>query len=362
MPVPALRTSARLRLEDVHHLGLRFDRFLAAHDDVDARSELLLSIRTLPTPVAGVYSACFEKWAGLLRERSAITKTWRTLGRLCFGAGDETVLEVGLRFHKTYGVAVIPGSAQKGLVRRWLVRMASSDAADALLGKAPSIGDEGHAGSVTFHDALWVPGSEGLFSIDTITVHHPKYYQGRPGAAPTDWDSPTPISLLSAQGRFLFAIEGTEQSASIAMKVLGTALKFDGIGAKTLKGYGRFDVPDTDCVPVSESHVGLFSAERVRLATEANAVPAPTRLTVQTNLSRDPGRAVFKFVATVNKRRMGSETKDTDISIFPGDDDDARTAFRDGLILRLKKRDFLSVEVEVAIDGNMMTVIKVTKA
>ena len=78
---------------------------------------------------------------------------------------------------------------------------------------------------------------------DTITVHHPGYYQGN-HEAPSDWDSPRPIPFLSATGTYLIALaapnlDNAQHWIDANFEILGHALEEMGIGAKTSSGYGR---------------------------------------------------------------------------------------------------------------------------
>ena len=165
------------------------------------------------------------------------------------GLGAESVLEVSIGLHRTYGVPYIPGSALKGLAAAAAHKKLEDPAwrkigEDGKIGASHKIlfGDQESSGYVTFHDALWVPTGDKLpLDLDVMTVHHPDYYQGteRP---PADWDNPNPVAFLSAHGTYLLAATGPEEWADAAMAILKEALEKDGIGAKTAAGYGRMKV------------------------------------------------------------------------------------------------------------------------
>src|SRR5690606_31969101 len=64
------------------------------------------------------------------------------------------------------------------------------------------------AGLVTFHDALYVPGSiadNRPFAADVLTPHqqgkpnHPGYYDSSGAAFPNDYNSPVPVAFLTVR-------------------------------------------------------------------------------------------------------------------------------------------------------------------
>ena len=174
-----------------------------------------------------------------------------TLGRMVVGLGGEGVLETAITLHRTYGVPYIPGSALKGLAASYArLRLGAEWHQNTPNAKAYQIvfGQTEDAGYVTFYDALYVPGSghnsgrgpRALYP-DVLTVHHAAYYRGE-DAAPADWDSPNPVPLLAATGRYLIAVAGEsgwERWRDAAFEVLKLALSEEGVGAKTSSGYGR---------------------------------------------------------------------------------------------------------------------------
>lgn len=203
------------------------------------------------------YQRFFDRWRESLADCNAKIGEARTLGRMAVGLGGEGVLETAITLHRTYGVPYIPGSALKGLAasyarqhlgEQWWKDKKPTQAYEFVFGKTED------AGYVTFHDALYVPGSghktgnipRALYA-DVLTVHHPAYYRNE-DAAPADWDSPNPVSLLSATGDYLIALAaepGWEQWRDAAFEILKHALAEDGIGAKTSSGYGRMELKIT---------------------------------------------------------------------------------------------------------------------
>ena len=181
------------------------------------------------------YNRFFIRWQAALADlpqyEHVKTGVAAARGRLVVGLGAEGVLENAITLHRAYGVPYIPGSALKGLAAAYAHRrltnaewrkpplilepQAPFSAHEILFGSTRS------TGYVTFFDALYVPNSAAPnrpLLPDVLTVHHPKYYQGGNEAeAPADWDSPTPISFISATGRFLVALAGPAQWVDLSL-------------------------------------------------------------------------------------------------------------------------------------------------
>lgn len=236
-----------------------------------------------------VYQQAFDRWTESLPPATQ----WMDVpveGRMVIGLGTAGVLETGIALHHTYGVPWIPGTAVKGLAshycdRVWGNRDEPDEAAVTdeewkfrrrYAGEAcPEekrefwgryhqwlFGTTESAGYVTFHDA-WIDHrslspKSGLVR-DVMTPHHGDYYAGKTyqGAQrkgqripPTDFDNPNPITFLSVNGSFRFALSVADPDDAnqigllgLARQVLGEALRDWGAGGKTNSGYGRF-VPE----------------------------------------------------------------------------------------------------------------------
>jgi CRISPR-associated protein Cmr6 len=201
--------------------------------------------------VSAEYRRFFQRWKDSMVALGAQTAEATVAGRMVVGLGAESVLETSIALHRTYGVPYIPGSALKGLTAATAHKHQEDPEwrkvkEDGETGSSHLIlfGDQESSGYVTFHDALWIPEGDRLpLDLDVMTVHHPNYYQGKDGAPPADWDSPTPVAFVSARGRYLLALTGPVEWTEAAMKILVEALREDGIGAKTAAGYGRMSVP-----------------------------------------------------------------------------------------------------------------------
>lgn len=186
--------------------------------------------------VPACYAAAFERWKTWTEQPDILPFKACTQGPLAIGLGNASPYEVGLTLHHTYGVPFIPGSALKGLARRAALKNGVQETSDEF---QTIFGNTEEAGYVTFFDAWLDASSPPPLQLDTITVHHPKYY--RDGSVwPTDFDDPTPVAFLSVSPdlTFHFALQGPEAWVKRAAVYLRYGLKYLGVGAKTNAGYG----------------------------------------------------------------------------------------------------------------------------
>lgn len=236
-------------------------------------------------PISSLYSQFYDRWKQSLqdlRPNAAASDEstyvdWReatALGRLAVGLGAEGVLENAIALHRTYGVPYIPGSALKGLAAAFArQRLAGWEQASEPY--QVLFGDTTIAGYITFFDALYVPGSavpsgSSPLAPDVITVHHPKYYQG--GDAPADWDSPIPVSFVSATGSYLVALAGPKAWVDLAFQILEWALASMGVGAKTSSGYGRMQLGPSEAKVLEAKRIAEAARYQDELATFARLV------------------------------------------------------------------------------------------
>lgn len=159
----------------VQNPRLRFHRFLPCQGDDSARTAFLDSFAQIAASALQPYGAYYQRVCAVLAERGATCVHYEAASRLALGLGDETVTEIGIRLHHTYGVPVIPGAAQKGLCMRYAAAVfrLGAEQSKAVFGAG---GSTGQAGTVAFHDALWKPDSSP-FLVEVVTSHHPRYYQ-----------------------------------------------------------------------------------------------------------------------------------------------------------------------------------------
>ena len=242
---------------------------------------------TLATQViAPHYEHAFKRWKTGFSTRLDRTYDITMQRRLLVGSGNPSATEIGLTVHHTWGVPVIPGSSLKGLLAHYVETTygpaqpqldppSRSDGAmdrvdfqgvqwqDAKIKRGPGKtyralfgapeADETDAhkhldktatrGLVTFHDALYDPGSVSRrpFARDVLTPHQATYHKAAGTIAANDYDDPIPVNFLSVKPgtKFLIALNGPPKWTELAAALLQDALDEWGVGAKTSSGYGR---------------------------------------------------------------------------------------------------------------------------
>lgn len=242
MPIQSLRINpgplASLS-ERGANLSLWFQKYF--NREVSEPGQALMnSITNLPKQVDPVYVHYYNKWVARLGEIGSAIEIAATDGRMVVNLGADSVAEVSVALHHTYGTPFIPGTALKGLAAHYAnSNMGAAWKKDTAAFKA-IFGTGKTAGYVTFHDALLVPEDSNPQPLkkDVVTGHHQNYNKGD-NVPPADWDSPTIIPFISVHGKFLIAISGDEKARPVAMEILRLALLNEGIGAKTNSGYGR---------------------------------------------------------------------------------------------------------------------------
>lgn len=273
------------------HLGLAYDAW-APTEVVDGKVsddnrrpwlEKLAELAVSPD-----YARSFERWKASFSNAGDRLAELTLASRLLIGHGNASAIDVGLTVHHTWGVPVIPGSALKGLVAHYVdatygptesgkkpweqqgdervradyqgvtwnrrrIERGPGAVYRALFG-APDARDDAKmreqgfeagatAGLVTFHDALYVPGSladNKPFAADVLTVHQKGYYDSSGQNLPNDYDSPNPVAFLTVRPkcRLLLTLSGPSDWTELAARLLADALKNWGVGGKTAAGYG----------------------------------------------------------------------------------------------------------------------------
>ncbi len=228
---------------------------------------------------------CASRLMRLIDRRGGRSAVFTSESRFVTGLGRSHPVENGFAWHPTLGTPYLPGSSVKGLVRAWARLDAdplpSRETVERLLG------DRGAAGGVSFLDA--VPIAPVQLEADVMTPHYAGWTSTEP---PGDWRSPGPIPFLIAAAKtpFLFGIvpclAGTDDLRTV-MSWLCSALAWNGAGAKTAVGYGRFGRDDEKTAYLKQqlSDEDVKAEERMREEREARE--RVTRLAALTPIERE---------------------------------------------------------------------------
>lgn len=250
--------------------------------------------------VADDYRKSFNRWKTSFSPAIGDRVFELTLNsRLLVGHGNSAASDVGLTVHHTWGVPIIPGSALKGLLAHYVDATYGDDTDEArrkyrsvtwkgsriaqgpgevyrsLFGAPDAPDSNAFAGLVTFHDALYVPGSiagDTPFATDVLTVHQKDYYNSQGKSFPNDYDSPNPVGFITVHpgARFLLALSGPNDWTELAEKLLRNALMQWGVGGKTSAGYGRLG--DGQAAGVVAARRGITAANLPKAGDRIEAV------------------------------------------------------------------------------------------
>ena len=165
------------------------------------------------------------------------------------------IFEVGLNYDEILDVPYIPGSTIKGILRSRLYSLAGVDGGELF-------GDVGHEGYVIVSDAYPVSSRDGKLLIGDIV--NPHYYRGGEPVRSEYEVQPIPIKHLSVRDgvSFRFVI-GVDKGAGVsdvirerlgvgdAVELVSVLLFYSmrtGLGARSTKGYGVFEVEGFEVV------------------------------------------------------------------------------------------------------------------
>ncbi|MEJ5251142.1 MAG: type III-B CRISPR module RAMP protein Cmr6 [Chthonomonadetes bacterium] len=349
------RAISSLNLKEAQHAGLVLHRYLSKHDDTHEGAKDLYT-QAQNSAASPVYAYAFARWKEHLQKLGNTRLFAATASSpIAVGLGNESVLEVGLTVHHTYGMPIIPGSALKGLCRRGAARLQDEgkitrEQFEVLFGYSNGDGDAS-AGYITFWDAWYDPESvEGKpFHRDVITVHHPDYYSSRgANAFPTDFDDPNPVPFLVVKpgARFLFALTVPDQAwGAFAENLLKWCLQYLGVGAKTNAGYGFFrtDEPKQPTEPAKQS-----------TAAQTILPPSTGREVWQSvTVSYNPGQRVLQVQRQHQGQTQGaSADAQRTQQLLNSLSASAREKLTTG-----KRR--LLADVEIEVSGNRRTIVKI---
>lgn len=346
------RRKALEQMGQAEHAGLLLDRYLAQHDDTHEELKNLYK-HACQVGASEVYLHALERWKEHL-QRLPHTRLFaaKAISPVAVGLGNESVREVGLTIHRTYGMPFIPGSALKGLCRRGALLLQKEgrlrqEQFHVLFGYSEKTG-EAAAGYIVFWDAWYDPSSvQGKpFHRDVVTVHHPNYYSHRgSGSFPTDFDDPNPVPFLvvKPQATFLFAIQAPDEGwGEFTQNLLLWCLQHLGVGAKTNAGYGFFE-------PISASKPSSPAASTPASQT---AMAPQVELWQQVHLSYNKGQRNLQVQRQQEGKSQGASadanrTKSLLASLPP--------AVREKLLQKGK----LLADVEVEVSGNRRTIVRI---
>ncbi|GEM_PF-2224401 len=256
------RDQVQPNAEEISHPGLLLDRFAEWKPDKGSepatlKAETFAQASKVALPQG--YLQAFEQRKNGFETPpedaqdapQILTATFTVRGRMVVGLGLKGVVEAGMLLQHTWGVPMISGSALKGLAASTAHLLAEGEDWRKTTGAQHEtlFGSVKKSGAILFHDAWFIPssapGAPCGIAPDIMTVHHPKYYQGKgPGEGMSmDMDSPTPIPFITATGKFLVVLEVTSRAPKgllhDAYAILQKGFSDLGIGAKTSSGYGR---------------------------------------------------------------------------------------------------------------------------
>lgn len=241
---------------DGSHAGLWYDKFCDkwqrdgqswSMKSADAgRNPKLCWINTVTGSAVGANRHLDEhanRLARLVRGRGGEFRVFSTSSRFVTGLGRSHPVENGFAWHPTLGTPYLPGSSVKGMVRAWAI--AEGEGTGEPLARLLGDRKSGAAGTLAFMDA--VPVERVQLEADVMTPHYANWTTDAP---PGDWRSPTPIPFLAvaAGTKMLFGVipcrDATAEDTGIVMEWIADALAWQGAGAKTAVGYGRFERDD----------------------------------------------------------------------------------------------------------------------
>ena len=278
------------------------------------------------------YRIHYERWQNSFGSSTQL-RVVETASRLLIGHGNASASDVGLTVHRTWGTPVIPGTAVKGLLASYIDAVYGPDVScseparagwtaptwsgfnvekapgewHALIFGSPAVPSDdryrhGLRGSITFHDALYIPSGHRPYEPDVLTVHQKPYYDGHGSEWPNDWNAPVPVPFLTVRPgvRFLLVLEGPPRATKVAMEMLVEALRKWGIGAKTAAGYGAMT-----CDREKSKQVRREIEEREQREQEATdrekqrAAMSPIELQIQDIIENNPDPGMSDVVAII---------------------------------------------------------------
>jgi CRISPR-associated protein Cmr6 len=249
------------------------------------------------------------------------------------GLGMEHPLENGFAFLNPYGLAYLPASSIKGVLRRAAEELAgelievdrmgwTQDAITTLFGLESEDRQKEHTrGVLTFWDVLPKPAKNSM-GMEVMTPHYGGYYQGE--STPHDSGQPIPIVFLVVPEGAEFSFHLTCDLRRLPEPLSATwqdlmrhafAHAFDwlGFGAKTAVGYGAMERDEAREAAIRKAredraHQALQAAEAKRLDEAKKAAWAgmsPVERAIQEFLDTRPDKNAPEISAVIGAVKQG---------------------------------------------------------
>lgn len=253
------------------HAGLLFDKFAAAwkgngiewkFDDVsekeaqkrkEAQKSWLIKIAGKLKGDGDLLKEYCRRQQKMIRKMGGIFLCFKNTSRFVTGLGREHPKENGFTWHSTLGVPYLPGSVVKGVLRTWMREEFGTwdeskkkwDEKEEYLRWFEHPGKDKGIGRFAFLDMI--PTSPPSLTADIMTPHYSDYYQK--GEIPGDWHSPNPISFLVVEEGSTWQmgilpigkVDYFQEQKQELENQLAETFIWQGAGAKTAVGYGRFE-------------------------------------------------------------------------------------------------------------------------
>ncbi len=291
--------------------------------DKEGKGAALKQTLNLPPHAREALEALRQRQAILLdalTETARLSIEARSTAPFATGLGLEHPLENGFAFLNPYGLAYLPGSSIKGVLRRAAEEIAGElieddrkgwtpEAITALFGLESEDRRKEHTrGALNFWDALPKPAKNNL-GMEVMTPHYGGYYKGE--TTPHDAGQPNPIVFLVVPADSEFSFHLTCDTTRLPETLHGNwqtlmraafAHAFDwlGFGAKTAVGYGAMRINGD-----SETRATKARDERITQAKHRQEETArQARLAALTPQLRQVEE--FKAQAEARKIQLGS--------------------------------------------------------
>ncbi len=307
MARPLYRTETKPTLSEGGHTGLWYDKFCNSWSSPswsmpsggDGQNPKLKWIQTV-TGRVGTLGELSEHAVRIVRMVDGRRGRWGVFAacsRFVTGLGRSHPVENGFVWHPTLATPYLPGSSMKGMVRAWAKAEGESGTRgsqlEQLLGDRKSAGT--FSGTIAFLDA--VPIEPVRLDADVMTPHYANWTSND---HPGDWCSPTPIPFLTvAEGaKLLVGViprgAKARNDVGVVMDWIAKALAWQGAGAKTAVGYGRFE---RDKTRAGELRGKLDAEERRARERERRRGMTPLERQIDTIVEQRPNRQEKPSVA-----------------------------------------------------------------